>query len=387
MAGKTIAVLGGGSGGIVCANDLRKKLSRDHRVILIDKSEDHIFYPSLLWMIFGSRKPEQIKRSLKNLTKKGIEFIQGEVTEISAERKSVSLGGQNINYDYLVVSLGAELNKKAFPKTPKIFDFYCLKGALVSGEAIKTFSGGKIIILIAGMPFKCPAAPYEFAFLIDSFFKGRNIRHKVSIEIHTPETLPMPVAGHQIGSMLKQMLESRGINFNPEHKFKTVDEGKIYFEDGKTADFDLLFFVPPHTAPEAVKRGNLTNESGWIPVDRETLKTRFENIYAIGDVTAIKIPGQYKPDKPLNLPKAGVFAHYQAEAAAESIAMEIKGQQPDKKFSGNGYCFIELGDGSAGFAKGNFFALPAPSVKIYKPGKIWHLGKIAFEKWWFYKWF
>ena len=385
--GKNIVILGGGSGGIVCANELRKKLSGEHRVILIDKDEEHTFYPSLLWLIFGLRKPEQIKRSLQNLTKKGIEFIQGEIAEISAEKKSVSLEGKDINYDYLIISLGAELNKKPFPKTPKIFNFYCLEGARLSGEAIKNFSGGTIIILIAGMPFKCPAAPYELAFLIDSFFKDRNIRDRISIEIYTPETLPMPTAGPQIGNMLKQMLELRLINFNPERKFKSVDERKIYFEDGKTADFDLLFVVPPHTAPEVVKRANLTNESGWIPVDRETLKTRFENVYAIGDVTTIKLPGMYKPDKPLNLPKAGVFAHYQAEAVAENIAREINGQKPDKIFSGDGYCFLELGSHKAGFAKGNFFTIPSPFMKMYKPGKHWHLGKVIFEKWWLWKWF
>lgn len=387
MSGKTIAVLGGGSGGIVCANELRKKLSREHRVILIDKDEEHTFYPSLLWLIFGLRKPEQIKRSLKNLAAKGIEFIKGEITEISADKKSVSISGQSINYDYLIISLGAELNKKPFPKTPKIFNFYCLEGAKLSGGAIKNFSSGKIIILIGGMPFKCPAAPYELAFLIDSFFKNRNTRDRVKIEIYTPETLPMPTAGPQTGNMIKAMLEARQISFNPDHKFKSVDERKIYFDNNKTADFDMLFVVPPHTAPDVVKRSNLTNESGWIPVDRETLKTGFENVYAIGDITAIKLPGQYKPDKPLNLPKAGVFAHYQAKVVAENIAKEINGQKPDKRFSGDGYCFLELGSHKAGFSKGNFFAIPAPSVKIYKPGKIWHIGKIIFEKWWFWKWF
>lgn len=387
MSEKTIVVLGGGGGGIVCANELRKKLGREHRIVLIDKDEEHTFYPSLLWLIFGLRRPEQIKRSLKALTKKGIEFIQGEITEISTEKKSISLEGKGINYDYLIISLGAELNRKPFPKTPKIFNFYCMEGAKLSGEAIKNFHGGKIIVLIGGMPFKCPAAPYEFAFLIDSFFKNRNSRDKISIEIYTPETLPMPVAGPQIGNMLKQMLESRQITFNPEHKFKSVDEGKIYFENNKTTDFDLLFVVPPHIAPEVVKKAGLINEGGWIPVDRETLKTKFENVYAIGDVTAIKLPGQYKPDKPLNLPKAGVFAHYQAEVVAENIVKEISGQKPDKKYSGDGYCFLELGSHKAGFAKGNFYATPNPFVKIYSPGKIWHLGKIAFEKWWFYKWF
>jgi sulfide:quinone oxidoreductase len=136
-----------------------------------------------------------------------------------------------------------------------------------------------------------------------------------------------------------------------------------------------------------VKKANLVDGSGWIPVDGETLKTRFENVYAIGDITTIRLPGQYKPDKPLNLPKAGVFAHYQAEVLAHNISAEINGEKSDRKFSGNGYCFLELGDGLSGFAKGNFYTLPAPDVKMYKSSRAWHFAKVLFEKWWLWKWF
>jgi sulfide:quinone oxidoreductase len=382
--GKNIVILGGGVGGLVSANILRKKLSSEHRVILIDKEEKYLFYPSLLWLLFGKRRTAEIQRNLNLLTKRGIEFIRGEIEEISVEKRYVVVDKRDIPYDYLIISLGAVLAKN-YPKNERVFNFYCLSGAELSADAIKKFQKGKVVILISSLPFKCPAAPYELGFLLDSFFKNKNIRQDVELEIYTPELLPMPTAGPDIGNSIKGMITSRGIKFFPEYKLKSVEEKKIIFENRGEVDFDMLFVVPPHKSPEVVK--NLTEGSGWISVDRETMKTKFENVYAIGDVTTIKLPGQYKPDKPLNLPKAGVFAHYQAEVVAENIAREINGQRPDKRFSGDGYCFLELGDDAAGLARGNFFALPSPVMRIYRPGRIWHLGKIAFEKWWLWKWF
>ena len=178
MNGKTIIVLGGGSGGVVCAGELRKKLPEENRVILIDKNEKHLFYPSLLWLMFGWRKPEQIQRPLNLLNKKGIEFIQGEVEHIDPKNHSVIVNKQKLNYDYLIVSLGAELNKTGIPKTDRIFDFYCLEGAKLASESIGNFTNGRIAILISSSPFKCPAAPYETALLADYFFAKKNLRYK-----------------------------------------------------------------------------------------------------------------------------------------------------------------------------------------------------------------
>lgn len=387
MDEKRVVILGGGSGGIVAANELRKRLDLKHRVILIDREENHLFYPSLLWLIFGWRKPEELQRRFSLLTKKGIEFVKGTVTKIEIEKKKVLVDSKEIDYDYLIISLGAEIDKTLLPKIPNIYNFYCLEGARLTGDAIQKFSSGKIIILISSLPFKCPAAPYEMGFLLDAFFKNKGIRDKIEIEIYTPENLPMSTAGPELGNLLVQILEKRAIKFNPGYKFESVREQEIIFGNNKKIAFDLLLAVPPHKAPMVVKEAGLTSETGWIPVDREIFKTKFDNVYALGDITTIKLPGQYEQGKVLNLPKAGVFAHYQAKIVAGNIASEIQGSKSEKKFSGTGYCFIELGSLVASFSKGNFYTQPCPQVKLYPPLKFWHWAKTAFEKWWFWRWF
>ena len=383
MNEKTIVILGGGSGGVVCANELRKKLSEEHRVILIDRDESHVFYGSLLWLIFGWRKPEQIQRPLSALNKKKIEFIHGEVNGIDPENHLVKVGEQKLNYDYLVVSLGAELNKSGIPKTDNIFNFYCLEGAKLVQGAINNFRGGRIAVLVSSMPFKCPAAPYETALLLNYYFRKRKIRKDVDIQIFTPETLPMPTAGPVMGNAVKQMIEGQNIGFNPSLKLVSIDADKreIKFEPDRTEKFDMLLVVPPHQSPKVVKESRLAGETGWIPVDAGTMKTKYNGVYAVGDVTSIKLPNGKM------LPKAGVFAHYQSEVVAHNIASEIKSIDSRKEFNGKGSCFLEMGYSKAGYAAGNFYASPEPIIKLHKPGKIWHWGKILFEKYWFWKWF
>ena len=380
---KQILILGGGMGGLVVANELRKKLGKEHRITLIDKNNKHIFYPSLLWLLEGKKKVEKIQKPLNLLRKKGINFINEEILEIEPEKKIVRTTKNKINYDYLIISLGAEFApEKVKGLSDGGYNLYQLSEVERLKEDLRKFSKGKIAIVISSLPFKCPAAPYEAALLLDYYFKKKGIRNDINLQIFTPETLPMPIAGQKIGNAIKQILEERGIIFNPEKKINSIDRKNknIIFEDNQKVQYDMLIYVPPHKAQKVVKDSRLTNETGWIPVDPKTLKTNQKNIYAIGDITSIKLPDGKM------LPKAGVFAHYQAEVVANNIASEIMSRNAFKEFNGGGLCFLEIGFGKAGFAIGNFYA-EKREIKMKKPSHVWHLGKILFEKYWFWKFF
>ncbi|NKE70144.1 NAD(P)/FAD-dependent oxidoreductase [Candidatus Manganitrophus noduliformans] len=384
MAGKTILILGGGIGGQVAANLLRKKIARDHRVILIDRKREYVFSPSLLWLMVGQRKLEQIRRPLESLARKGIEVVQADVTRIDPTGRTVVADDRAFSYDDLIISLGADLAPETIPGLRDTAHlFYEPSGAERLWEAVRGIEGGRVVILIAATPFKCPAAPYEAAMLLADYFRKRGLEKKCDISIYTPEPLPMPVAGPVMGNAVKQMVEERGIAFHPMMKISSVEWStrELLFENGQRTRYDLLVAVPPHRAPQVTKDSGLAGESGWIPVDPRTLKTRYEGVYAIGDITSIMLP----VGKPL--PKAGVFAHHQAETVAKNIAAEIAGGNASEAFDGHGYCFLEMGSGRAGFAGGNFYALPAPQIKLRRPGYHWHWGKVLFERWWLKHWF
>ncbi len=381
---KMVLVLGGGIGGVVAATQLRKKLPSEHRVVLIERQTDHVFSPSLLWLMIGLRTAEKISRPIANLEKGGIELVRGEISKIDPIARSVVVGDKELSGDYLIVALGAELNPQAIPGLAEAgYNLYELDGAQALRSDRLEFKSGKIVVLVCSMPFKCPAAPYELAMLLASDFRKRGLRDSVTFELYSPEPGPMGVAGPEVSKQVRQMVESKGIAYYPEHSISQVDPDTkhLTFSNGATAEFELLVYIAPHQAPKAVSEAGLTGESGWVPVDRGTLETRFPGVYAIGDVTGIMLA----IGKPL--PKAGVFAHGEAEIVANNIAHKITGKGTPEVFAGNGSCFIEIGDGKAGFGSGNFFAEPNPQIKLQQPSWLLHLGKVAFEKFWLYKWF
>jgi len=381
----TTLVLGGGIGGMVAANEIRRQLPSTHRVVLVEKNAQHAFAPSFLWLMTGDREPHQIRRPLKGLLRRGVDLVQAEVLGIDPVQRKVRTSAAEIPYDHLIVALGADLAPGAIPGLAEASQtFFTFDGATRLRDILKSFSGGRIALVVSAMPYKCPGAPHEGAMLIADYFRRRGLSSKVKIDLYTPESQPMPVAGPQLGEAVRGMLHAKGIDFHPLHKLTSVDPSarEMSFDNGVRVGYDLLVAVPPHRAPRAVVEAGLTNQAGWVPVNPQTLRTSQDGVYAIGDVTAIPIPGRWKPDVPLMLPKAGVFAHAQAEVVAQRIVAEVTGRSCEAAFCGDGYCMLEAGEDLAGFAFGNFFAEPAPNVQLRQIGKAWHLGKVLFEKWW-----
>jgi len=385
MAAKTIAILGGGVGGLVVANELRHLVHSQHRIVLIEKNRRHAFAPSFLWLMTGDRRPEEISRDVQQLVHKRVELLHGEAGGIDLAAHRVETSAGSVTYDFLVVALGAELAPDSVPGLAESAQtFYTFDGACKLRTALQDFSGGKIAIVVAALPFKCPAAPYEGAMLIVDHFQRRGLRDKVDLHLFTPEPLPMPVAGPELGNAVRKMVEDRGIAFHPLQKLTEVNPATrtISFEGKESFAYDMLIAVPPHRSPLVVREAGLANQAGWVPVDCATLATKDESVYAIGDITAIPLLGRWKPDVPLMLPKAGVFAHAQALVVARGIADRIAGKAASHKFSGEGYCMLEAGEHLAGFASGQFLAEPSPQIKLRQIGRSWHLGKVLFEKWW-----
>lgn len=383
MAGKTALILGGGIGGQVVANRLARSLGEGHRVVLVDREERFAFPPSLLWAMVGARRPEQFTRPLDRLARKGIEVVRAEATAIEPDAHLVRTSAGDLAYDYLVVALGATLDLDAVPGLREAAHHpYDLPSALRLFEALKAFRGGRIVVDVARLPYRCPAAPYETALLIDHFLRERRLRDATTIDVYSPEPLPMPVAGPSIGYAVAAELAARDIGL---HFARTVTEvnaatREVCFEGGERAPYDLLVAIPPHKPPPVVAQSPLAGSAGWIPVDKNTLATRYDDVYAIGDVTVIPLPNG------MNLPKAGVFAHAEGEVVAQNIINRIRDGRGEARFDGHGSCFLEVGGGEAGYASGDFYAAPAPSVKMRRPGRIWHLGKVAFEKRWLRRW-
>lgn len=381
---KSVLVLGGGVGGVVAANRLRKLLPAAHRVVLVNRESHHLFQPSLLWLAVGSRDPNQIRRPLDGLRRKGIDVVTAEVTRIDPVTRTVTAGGQTLTGDAVIVALGAELAPDVISGLVAAgHNLYTLEGAGGISTALDSFRSGRIVVLTAASAYKCPAAPYEAAMLIEDALRRRGTRQAAQIDLYAAEPGPMGVAGLQVSAAVRQVVESKGIKYHPEHQVISVDPSarRLAFANGASVDFDLLVYVPPHRAPAVVRDAGLANETGWIPVDRATFETKFPAVFAIGDVTTVPLT-MGKP-----LPKAGVFAHAQAEVVSANITNAWTGRGKRRAFDGHGQCFLETGDGRAGLGAGNFYGEPTPQIELRKPSRWWHWAKVLFEKRWLSHWF
>lgn len=383
MAGKTVAVLGGGFGGVVAANRLRRLLPREHRIVLIDRRVWHSVAAGYTAVMLGHRVPGQISRDLRRLNRKGIEFVAAEIAGIDLSRKTVCLDGQELAYDYLIVSLGTQYSTGEIAGLGTAYTYYTLEGAEGLRDEIAEFTSGRIAIVVAGLPYKCPTVPYEGALLLDHYFRRRRLRADVEIRLFTPEAAPLPVAGEAIGGAVMELLAGREVRFSPNMCLQAVDpQGKeLVFQDGTDASYDLLIAVPLHEVPTVVREAGLAEEGGWVKVDRETMATPFAGVYAIGDVTQIPLVSG------LMLPKAGVFAHGEAEVVARNIAAEIEGGVGQWAFGGEGACFLETGYGKAAYVKGNFYSEPEPDVGMRQPSFLWRWVKEGFIRSWLWRWF
>ncbi|GBC75157.1 Sulfide dehydrogenase [flavocytochrome c] flavoprotein chain [archaeon HR06] len=372
---KRILILGGGFGGLTAANELRRALTPDNEIILIDKSKKFSMGLGNLWIIIGERdKPEE--RNLSELNKKGIKFLNEEILKIKPKDKEVITSSSTLKGDYIIVALGAELAPNLIPGfSSSAYNFYEPYECINLQRALKNFNEGKIVILISRVPFKCPPAPYEAAFLIDDFLRKRKIRGKIKIELYTPEFQPMPVAGPDVGKKIVNMLKEREIDYFPEHTVLRIEPElkKIIFETNET-NFDLLIGVPPHIPPKVIRESDLVDSLGWIPVNPETLETKYKGIFAIGDNTLIKLKNG------MPLPKAGIFAEEEAKVVSKNIINEIKGERSYHTFKGEGFCYIEIGEGKALLGKGEFYSSPSPKITLDGPSTLYKEEKKEFEK-------
>lgn len=380
MATTRIVVLGGGIGGQVAATRLQQKLRGKAQITLIERSPEYVFTPSLLWLMVGKRSPRTITRDFGRLQRRGVDVRHATVTGIDTESQTVHTDTGDEGYDYLVVALGARMDSAAVAGLAEHTHHpYDLAGAERLRDALGGFGGGRVVVAIHSLPYRCPAAPYETAMLIDGYLRSAGLRESSTVEMHTPEPLPLPVAGAHAGHAVAAELARRSIPFKPGRKLVGAEPGRLQFEDG-AVDADLAVVIPPHRPPEPIAGSAVAGPGGWIPVDRGTMRARPGNVYAIGDVASIPL------ENGMLLPKAGVFAHGEAEVVAENISRRVLGNLDETEWDGHGTCFLETGDGKAGMASGNFFASPAPAVNFRRPGRVWHMGKVAFEQYWLRRW-
>ncbi|HZA61426.1 MAG TPA: FAD/NAD(P)-binding oxidoreductase [Nitrososphaeraceae archaeon] len=386
--GKRILILGAGFGGLTAANLLRKNLSSssaqvEHQISITDQKDYFMMGLVNLWILSGIRTLEDSKIALNRLENRGIRFLNDKVTGIDVASKTVTIGRSStlkLEYDYLLIALGTEYaveEVKGFLENGG-FNLYDAEQVPKLREKILSLKRGRIAICITSIPYKCPPAPYEASLLINDILVKKGTRDSIDIDIYTPTPIALPVAGAKVSQDVIRLLNDNHINFHPLHKLKIVlDREKIEFENGNMVNYDLLIAIPPHRVPEVIRSSGLIKQGqNWINVDKFSLKTDYENVFAIGDVNEIKV------NENMVIPKAGIFAEAQAKVASQQIIDDIENNtnKMSSKFDGKGFCFMEVGDKKAGYVAADFYNEHGPVALLELPSEGSYKKKLDFER-------
>jgi sulfide:quinone oxidoreductase len=378
MNSNEVLILGGGSGGLATAGRLKELLGDKISITVIDKQRSFVMGFSLLRVMTGEKTEQEVTVPKEKVSQKGIKFINTEVNRIDVNNGIVRTDQGEFVYDYLVVALGAELAPEKIPGFESAFHMYTLEDAKKLRDALSSFRGGSIRLVVSSTPFKCPPAPYEAAMLMDDYLRNKGLRDKSDIQIFTPEPQPMPIAGPEVGNTVVSMLNEKGIGFHSNTKVSLIDGSskQIVFENGSREKYDLLIAIPPHTTPKVIREsGGLADASEWISVDPKNMQTKYDRVYAIGDVAAVKLPSG------MMLPKAATFAFGQAEIVASNIASSVLGTEA-RNWDGFGECFIETGSGNAAYGSGSFYSSPKPVINLQIPSKELRERKDVWGNYW-----
>jgi len=189
-----IVILGGGTGGTLTANRLRRRFDEDDLEIhVVDRDDRHVYQPGLLFVPFGLAQADEIVRPRKRQLRNGIVFHETAVESVALDDDRVHLAdGSVLPYDVLVVATGSTLQPEETEGLTgpgwldRVFTFYSVDGAAALQGALERFDGGRLVVNVVDMPIKCPVAPLEFAFLADWYFHERGIRDRVELVYATP---------------------------------------------------------------------------------------------------------------------------------------------------------------------------------------------------------
>jgi sulfide:quinone oxidoreductase len=378
-----IVVLGGGTGGTLTANRLRRLYASNDAVItVVDQDDRHVYQPGLLFVPFGLSHSEDIVRPRARQLHDGIEFVEAAIDHVDIAANEVHLAnGVTLGYDVLVVATGARLVPEETEGLlgpgwmNNVFTFYTPEGAGALSGALATFDRGRLVVNVIDMPIKCPVAPLEFCFLADWYFTERGVRDQVQITYATPldAAFTKPIAAGQLGGML----EERGIELVTEFNTGEVDaDGRLVAYDGREVAFDLAVVIPLHGGATYVGRSpGLGDALDFVPTDEHTLQAKASpNIFVIGD--AANVPAS----------KAGSVTHFEGETLVGNVRRFLAGEPLEPGFDGHTNCFIETGFHKALLIDFNYDTEPQPGhfpmnvgLPLLKESRLNHLGKLLFE--------
>jgi sulfide:quinone oxidoreductase len=362
-----VVILGGGVGGTLTANLLSKSMGREAHVTVVDPTGMHLYQPGLPYLALGQANGRWLARDERTLLRKDVELAVERAERVDPLAGLVHLArGGSLPFDYLVVATGSRTVPEEIPGfTEGAFEFYSLDGAIRLREALRSFTGGRILVGVAGIPYKCPPAPVEFVLMLDDYLRKRGIRDQSEVTLLSPLNRAFTI--ESASKLIQPIMDRKGIHLSTFFNVESVDPaaGAVLSLEGEKAEYDLLVLVPPHRGQQVIEDSGLGDAGGWVPTDRRTLQhLNHPRIFTIGDAT----------DLPIS--KSGSTAHFEAPVVANRITWMTPEGEPGAAYTGRVMCFLETGGGKATALRFDYEHPPVPP----KPSRRWHIAKWLFNR-------
>jgi sulfide:quinone oxidoreductase len=268
-----ILILGGGVGGTLTANLLARRLGRrikrgEATITVVDWTGNHVYQPGFMYIAFGGEKADGLQRPERSLLDKRVELVVGEIAKVEEVTREVTLtDGRTLPYDYLVLATGSRITPDEIPHfAEEAHHFYNAQAALRLRHALDAFSGGRIVVAIAGMPYKCPPAPLEVSLLIEAELRQRGLR--TQSEIHFCSPIGRAFTIEPVSEMVTPILAEKGVELHTFFNVETIDPERKVIQslEGEELPYDLLILVPPHHGAQfLIDSGLAPAPGGWLP--------------------------------------------------------------------------------------------------------------------------
>jgi len=334
-----VVIVGGGFGGATCAKYI-KRFDPSINVTLVEKDKRFVTCPFSNLVIGGLREIDSITHDYAALkTNYAINVVHDEVVDIDVVKNSMALkGGGSLSYDKAVLSPGIDFlwdNVEGYSEN----DIGVIPHAWKAGEQTTILksqleamaNGGVVVIVVPPNPFRCPPGPYERASLIAGYLKQHKPKSKVLILDAKDEFSKMPLFTQAWDALYPGMIE--WVAGTDGGRVTQVDAATktVFNELGDPVSGAVINYIPHQMAGTIAQKADLTDASGWCPVNQKTFEsTRHKNIHIIGDSA---VAGA--------LPKSGYAASSEGKVCAIAIVSAFNGiAMPDPSYSNTCYSLV-----------------------------------------------
>lgn len=341
MRKNKIVIIGGGFGGLTTAKALRKS---DVEIILIDKTNHHLFQPLLYQVATAALSPGDIAIPIREALhkQKNIKILMGEVTSIDRNNQIVLLDGEQIQFNYLIVATGSRHSyfqhnewEKFAPGLKTIPDALLLREkTLLSFEKAEKilFNSGKnkdvqpevekylTFVIVGGGP-----TGVELAGAIAEISKKTMLKDfslidpsKTKIILIEASRYLLQTYDPKLSEKAKQSLEKLGVTVLLNKMVTNVTESGVKFDNEYIETQNIIWAAGNTALPLLKTLDTELDKYGRVLVDKDLSIIENHDIFVIGDAANVK------NKKGVILPGVAPVAIQEAKYVASIIRKGLK---------------------------------------------------------------